>query len=105
MPEQLWTQLIVTVGPFGAVVVYLLWRCIQRQNVREDRLAEVIANNAAVIEQLSGSSNRGYDQAVENSRVLQKQYSLLQTLAAAGPGSCAPAPGVNPPARRHDDAE
>lgn len=106
MPEQLWTQIIATVGPFGAVVVFMLWRCNQRQNAREDRLAEVIANNATVIEQLAGRADRGFDQAVENSRVLNKQYSLMQTLAASA--SCAPAPVGDPdpdpaPARRKDD--
>jgi hypothetical protein len=67
-----WGRLIATVGPFGAVVVFMLWRCIQRQDAREDRMAEVIASNAAAMEKAHERADTGYTMAVENNKLLQR---------------------------------
>jgi len=51
MTEDLIISMLAEWGPW-AVVSAILWRCVNRQSVREDRLSEVIAANAVALELL-----------------------------------------------------
>lgn len=51
-------EMLAEWGPWG-IVALLLWRCIERQSQREDRLAEVIRDNAAMLEKLTAALERG----------------------------------------------
>lgn len=52
MNEQLFLTLATEWGPW-AIVAVLLWRCIRRQNEREDRLSEALQNSAVAMKELT----------------------------------------------------
>ncbi len=52
MTEQLFVKLAAEWGPW-AVVAFMLWRGMRRQNEREDRLAEALRDSAAAMQELS----------------------------------------------------
>lgn len=51
MTESIALELLKEWGPWG-IVAFLLLRCTTRQDKREERLIEVIKNNATVMQNL-----------------------------------------------------
>lgn len=80
-----WKAIVATVGPFGAVVIVMLWRCIQRQDAREDRMTEVITQNAVAMEGLHDRVNEAYRLAHENNRLLLGNGAAKASSGASDP--------------------
>lgn len=56
MTEELIVRFLTEWGPWG-IIGAIMWRCIQRQNAREDRLSEVVQNNAVILEAVSAKAS------------------------------------------------
>lgn len=55
--EHLLLEMAKEWGPW-VIVAFLLWKCVQRQEKREDRLSEVIAASATAMQSLASSIER-----------------------------------------------
>lgn len=51
MTQEFLLQIVAEWGPWG-IVGLMLFRCIKRQDAREDRLSEIVSNNAVAINAL-----------------------------------------------------
>jgi len=88
MTEELFNQIIkVGGGPIAAIVGYLLWRCMQRSNAREDRFAEVIKDSAVALEVMSLRTDAILAQANDN----RDQLVLLNNAVSRNIKSASPA--------------
>ncbi len=61
MTQDVILQLLAEWGPWG-IVGLMLFRCIRRQDVREDRMSEIISNNAVAMAELKASNDAIHSQ-------------------------------------------
>lgn len=73
MTQDVLLQLLAEWGPWG-IVGAMLFRCIKRQDSREDRLAEVIANLTAALTAMTAELSAAKDRIM----TLEQEVAALR---------------------------